>query len=142
MDDEDLGALFGSITRRLIAAERPLLEARGLSMWAYIVLSQLARQPTGTQLELATAIGYDKTRLIGVLDKLERDGLVTRTADPSDRRKRIVRLTEAGRARHVAARKDIRAMEEELLAKLSAPERMRIRATLSRLATATHEGAT
>lgn len=134
MKQEDLGALFARITRRLIDAEGPLLEAHGLSMWAYIALSHLARQPAGTQLALAQAIRYDKTRLIGLLDELEADGLITRTADPSDRRARIIRLTEAGEARHSAARADIRAMEDEFLEELTAAERTRLRRTLARLA--------
>jgi hypothetical protein len=40
-------------------------------MWGYIALSRLARGPAETQLALATAIGHDKTRLIGVLGGLE-----------------------------------------------------------------------
>src|SRR6266851_8240568 len=120
MEQDDLGALFARITRKLIAAERPLLEAHGLSMWAYIALAHLAREPAGTQLALARAIRYDKTRLIKLLDELERNGLLTRAADPSDRRARIVTLTQAGKARHAGARADIRAMEDEFLQDLSA----------------------
>ena len=71
LEREDLGALFARITARLIDAERPLLSARGLSMWQYIVLSELSRRPAKTQLSLAEAIGYDKTRLIALLDDLE-----------------------------------------------------------------------
>jgi DNA-binding MarR family transcriptional regulator len=134
MDREDLGALFARITRRLIDAERPLLAARGLSMWGYIALSHLADRPADTQLALAQAIGYDKTRLIALLDDLERDGLITREPDPTDRRAHMVRLTAAGESRHAAARADIRAMEEALLAQLSAADRRSLLSTLPRLA--------
>ncbi|MCW2993233.1 MAG: transcriptional regulator, MarR family [Conexibacter sp.] len=133
-DEEDLGALFARITRRLIDAERPLLAEHGLSMWGYIALSHLAHAPAGTQLALAQAIRHDKTRLIGLLDELEGEGLITRTPDPADRRARIVSLTKAGATRHAAARRAIRAMEEELLAGVSATERTRLRRTLARLA--------
>ena len=133
MEQEDLGSLFARVTRRLIEAERPLLAAHGLSMWGYIALSHLARAPAETQLALANAIRYDKTRLIGLLDELEQDGLITRTADPTDRRARIVTLTKAGEARHAAARADIRAMEDELLEDLSPAERTRLRRTLAGL---------
>jgi DNA-binding MarR family transcriptional regulator len=136
MEHEDLGALFARITRQLIDAERPLLEAHGLSMWAYIALSQLARQPAGTQLALAQAIRYDKTRLIALLDELECDGLITRTADPTDRRARIVTLTKAGKARQAAAQADIRGMEDEFLQDLGAAERTRLRSTLAGLGAA------
>jgi DNA-binding MarR family transcriptional regulator len=134
MDREDLGALFARTTRRLIDAERPLLAAHGLSMWGYIALSHLARQPTGSQLELAQAIDYDKTRLIALLDDLERDGLLTREPDPADRRARSVALTPAGRRRLAAARADVRSMEAELIAGLSAAEQRCLLAVLPRLA--------
>jgi DNA-binding MarR family transcriptional regulator len=134
MDGEDLGAVFAHITRRLIDAERPLLAAHGLSMWAYIALSHLTRRPAGTQLALAEAIGYDKTRLIGLLDELERDGLITRKPDPADRRARTVSLTAAGKRRHAAAQAAVRAMEDEFLSGLSATDRDRLRRTLTRLA--------
>jgi DNA-binding MarR family transcriptional regulator len=134
MDRDDLGALFARITRRLIEAERPLLAAHGLSMWAYIALSHLARQPAATQLALAQAIHYDKTRLIGLLDDLERDGLITREPDPADRRARTVSLTQAGETRHAAAQADVRAMEAEFLSDLSATDRDRLPRVLARLA--------
>jgi DNA-binding MarR family transcriptional regulator len=124
------------ITRRLIDAERPRLEAHGLSMWAYIAISHLAREPAGTQLVLAQAMRYDKTRLIGLLDELEDDGLIARTVDPTDRRARIVTLTEAGEARYAAARADIRAMEDELLEDLNPAEQTFLRDTLAGLGSA------
>jgi DNA-binding MarR family transcriptional regulator len=124
--DEDLGALLARCTRRVIAEEGPLLAELDLSMWAYIVLSRLSAAPTETQLALAKAINYDKTRLIGLLDELEREGLITRRPDPTDRRARIVRLTPEGDARHAAARRAIHAMEDRLLAGASASDRRRL----------------
>jgi DNA-binding MarR family transcriptional regulator len=133
-DREDLGALFTRVSRRLIEAERPLLAARGLTMWQYVALNRLARGPAPRQLALAEAMGYDKTRLIALLDGLEADGLITRTPDPADRRARVVRLTPAGRRRHAAAVQDIREMEETLLLELTVPERATLLAILPRLA--------
>ena len=52
-------------------------------------------------------------------------------------RARRVHLTAAGRARHAAAQSDIRAMEDELLATLSAAERKLLLTVLPRL-TAEH----
>ena len=133
MADQDLAALLSILTRRLIDAERPVLAEHGLSMWAYIALSHLAAAPAGTQLALAQAIKYDKTRLIALLDGLEAGGLITRTPDPADRRARIVSLTPAGRERWDAARRGIRAMEETLLVALPETERTRLRRTLGRV---------
>jgi DNA-binding MarR family transcriptional regulator len=133
-DDEDLGALFARVTRRLIEAERPLLDARGLSMWAYVALTHLVQGPAPTQIALAEHMGYDKTRLIAILDQLAEEGLIERTPDPEDRRARIVQLTAAGRARHLQARADIRAMESEMLKELGDPEQAMLRGMLARLA--------
>ncbi len=115
-------------------AEEPVLREHGLSMWAYAALSSLAERPATSQLALAKAIGYDKTRLIGLLDELAEAGLVVRERDPADRRSHIVRLTPDGEARHAAARAGIRALEDELLGALSAAEQRAFRAMLARIA--------
>jgi DNA-binding MarR family transcriptional regulator len=133
-DRDDLGALFTRVSRRLIAAEQPLLERHGLTMWGYVALSRVAAQPASTQLALARAMGYDKTRLIALLDALEREGLVERAPDPADRRAHVVRITPKGARRHAAVRADIRAMEEELLGALGATERRALLAALPKLA--------
>lgn len=136
MDDRlDLAAMVTRLTRRLIDAEKPLLQAHGLTMWEYVVLSHLAREPVGTQLALAQGIGYDKTRLIALLDRLEAEGLITRTPDPADRRGRNVALTPAGQRKRAAAQRDIRRMEDDVLAGLTAAQRQTLLAALRRLTT-------
>ncbi|MDQ0376444.1 MarR family winged helix-turn-helix transcriptional regulator [Amycolatopsis thermophila] len=137
---EDLGASLARIVRRLMKAEEPVLRAHGLSMWAYAALSRLADRPATSQLALATAIGYDKTRLIRLLDELAREGLIVREPDPADRRAHTVRLTPDGEARHAAVKADIRALEEELLGPLSSAEQRSFRAMLARLANGDGDG--
>jgi DNA-binding MarR family transcriptional regulator len=125
MSEEDLGALLARATRRLVDEERPLLAAHDLSMWSYIALSRLAFSPAESQLALAGEIGHDKSRLIPLLDGLEGEGLIVRAPDPTDRRARIVTLTDAGRKRHAEARRAIRAMEHRLLPDAADAERLR-----------------
>ena len=112
---EDLGSQFARITRRLITLEQPLLDRHGVTMWEYAVLLRLRAAPAETQLQLSRAIGYDKTRLIALLDRLERDGLVQREQATDDRRARTARLTAEGRAKVEAVQRDIHSMEDELL---------------------------
>jgi DNA-binding MarR family transcriptional regulator len=133
-DRADLGELFTGIARRLVEAERPLLEARGLTMWQYVALTCLARGDASTQLHLAATMRYDKTRLISLLDDLERDGLVQREPDPADRRARIVRITPQGRRRYSSAAADIRAMENDVLGALAPTERAALLSALPKLA--------
>jgi DNA-binding MarR family transcriptional regulator len=130
--DQDLAALCARLARRLADAERPILDEHGLSMWAYVALSHLARAPAGTQLELAQSIRYDKTRLIALLDGLEADGLITRAPDPADRRAKVVALTPAGADRHAAVQQAIRTMEADVLGDLPEAERTRLRRGLAR----------
>src|ERR1700744_170136 len=112
---EDLGAQLARATRRLIALERPLLDRHGVTMWGYVALLRLRVAPAQTQLELAQAMGYDKTRLIGVLDRLQARGLVSRKPAPQDRRARTVKLTREGDALLNTVQRDIHEMEDTLL---------------------------
>jgi DNA-binding MarR family transcriptional regulator len=131
---EDLAALFARITRRLLAAERPLLARHGVSMWEYVVLSELARAPAPTQAALAGTVGYDRSRLIALLDELEDRGLITRTQAPDDRRAHAVGVTARGRRLHERVQADIRSMERRLLADLERSEQEALLETLQALA--------
>jgi DNA-binding MarR family transcriptional regulator len=133
MDRPDLGAMTARLLREIIRRETPILAEAGLEMWDYVILSALLGGDAATQQALATTTGRDKTRLIRNLDGLEDRGLVTRTADPADRRNRIVSLTPAGRRLVGSCRERIRAMEEELLADLTAAERAGLERALVRL---------
>jgi len=122
-DRPDLAAMVAPLGRALIAAELPILRANDLSMWAYAVLLHLDEQPLRTQAALADAIGADRTRIIAVLDDLERRGLIHRQADPGDRRARLLSITAEGRQRRDVARSAIRDHEERLLTRLTPAER-------------------
>lgn len=136
MARRDLAAMITSLGRVLIAAERPILDEHGLSMWGYIVLSAIDGQPARTQAALAASIGADKTRIIPVLDELQLAGLIERRPDPEDRRARLVSITARGRRLREQTQADIQRGEERLLARLSPADR---RAFLRALETLTSE---
>ncbi|MBB5918707.1 DNA-binding MarR family transcriptional regulator [Nocardia transvalensis] len=119
----DLAAMIAPLGRALMAAERPILDSHGVTMWAYSVLLALGRGPARGQGVLAEEIGADKTRIIPILDDLQERGLIERRPDPADRRARLLALTPEGRALADAAQADIQAMEEELLSRLPAADR-------------------
>ena len=122
-DRADLGAMVLRLLRRLVALEQPILARHGVSMWAYIVLTALRDRPMRTQAALAASISADKTRLIPILDDLQRRDLIEREPDPADRRVRLLRLTAAGRRLQREVQADIRAEEDVLLGDLPAPDR-------------------
>lgn len=111
------------LTRQAVAAERPVLAAHGLSMWAYVILSALDSSPIRTQAALADAIGADKTRIIPTLDELQQHGYIERSPDPDDRRARLLAITNAGRSIRSAAQRDIQKGEERWLGRLTTTDR-------------------
>jgi DNA-binding MarR family transcriptional regulator len=119
----DLAAMLAPLVREMIAAERPVLAAHGLSMWAYTVLLALDASPIRTQAALAEAIGADKTRIIAILDELQRSGLIERVADPEDRRVRLLAITKKGSRAKDAVQAGIQRGEERWLGTLSASDR-------------------
>ena len=135
----DLAAMLAPLMRELTAAERPILEAHGLTMWGYVVLLALDRSPMRTQAALAEAIGADKTRIIATLDDLQDSGFIERTPDPDDRRVRLLAITQSGRTVKDAAQADVQRGEERWLGELGGDERRVFLDVLQRL-TQDHAG--
>ncbi|MFI0820618.1 MarR family winged helix-turn-helix transcriptional regulator [Streptomyces sp. NPDC021098] len=127
----DLAAMVVPLGRALMAAEQPVLDAHGLTMWGYAVLSHLEETPIRTQAALAEAIHADKTRIIAVLDDLESRELLTRRPDPKDRRARLLSLTPEGRRLRDTVRAAVRDGEERLLGQIPAADREAFLRTLS-----------
>jgi len=62
------------------------------------ILFMLRHQPGGVPLGLmATRLHVSPRNVTGLVDHLERDGLVARVAEPADRRSVLARLTAEGR---------------------------------------------
>lgn len=81
------------------------------------------RTPGLSQRTLARHLEMDAGNLVAILDSLERDGLLERTRDNSDRRQRLVTLTPAGRTALDAARRATAAVDREIVAGLPTDER-------------------
>jgi MarR family 2-MHQ and catechol resistance regulon transcriptional repressor len=77
--------------------------------------------------------------ITAAIDRLERKSLVARGADPSDRRARVVHLTEAGRALIECAFRDHAAAMEAATSGLSAAERGAAVALLKKLGLSARE---
>ncbi|WP_280354446.1 MarR family winged helix-turn-helix transcriptional regulator [Nocardia otitidiscaviarum] len=135
----DLAAMLAPLGRALVQAELPILERNDLSMWGYSVLLGLGEDPVYTQAALAKRINADKTRIIAVLDDLQRRGLITRTPDPADRRARLLSLTPEGRAIRDRAQREIQEREERLLSQLTPADRTAFLRALQRLSDAVRD---
>jgi DNA-binding MarR family transcriptional regulator len=70
----------------------------GLSAMEKLVITHLWSQHSASMTELAERIGMTSGGATSLVDRLERDGYVTRASDPQDRRRQIVALTSKGAA--------------------------------------------
>ncbi len=62
------------------------------------LMAQLERTPEGLQMgELSRRMLVTGGNVTGIVDQLERSGLIVRTEDPADRRAYLVKLTKEGR---------------------------------------------
>ncbi len=108
--------------RRIIRAvdlhSRQLFEKHGLTGPQLAALREAARHGNVTVAPLARALHISQPTLTGILDRLERRGLVTRTRDGVDRRTVRISVTHAG---------------HELLASTPHPLQERFRQELTRL---------
>jgi DNA-binding MarR family transcriptional regulator len=118
------------------AAERRFekaLKPSGLSPRHLGVLFEVQACPTSQQALIET-IGVDPSKLVGLLNDLEADGLIVRKRDPEDRRRHIVEVSAKGSARLEEAKKIAATVEEELLGGLDAGQRAELLALLAQVA--------
>ncbi|MFI6788537.1 MarR family winged helix-turn-helix transcriptional regulator [Nonomuraea sp. NPDC050383] len=125
------------ITRHL---EAELLDAHDLPLASYDVLSQLAEAP-GRRLrmnDLAGRVLLSRSGLTRLIDRLQRDGLVSREACESDARGLFAVLTDAGAARLAEATPTyLRGVRAQFLDVLGPGEVTRVRELAARLAEVT-----
>jgi DNA-binding MarR family transcriptional regulator len=82
-----------ALARRFDEALRPA----GLTSGQFSLLNALNRPEPPAIGPVAHLLAMDRTTLTAALKPLERDGLVMIAADPSDRRSRLLHLTDKGR---------------------------------------------
>jgi DNA-binding MarR family transcriptional regulator len=98
------------------------------------ILHLLSRTPGISQQELAGRLGMHASRLVAVIDALEKRGLVTRKENVADRRVYILELSSAGTEALAAIGRVARAHNEAMCAALGAKERERLAEMLRKVA--------
>src|SRR3954466_6496504 len=83
-----------ALARRFDQALRPV----GLTNGQFSLLMSLNRPAPPSMAPVAALLAMDRTTLTAALKPLQRRGLIEVTADPIDKRGRLLRLTEEGRA--------------------------------------------
>lgn len=120
-----------------LARER--LARANVRRWHYAILATLADSGPSAQADISRRIGVDRGDLVALLNDLEQSGYVTRTPDPTDRRRNVVSLTRAGRGALRRFDRLVVAADGELLAPLSATERTQLMHLLDKIGTGTEQ---
>jgi DNA-binding MarR family transcriptional regulator len=104
----------------------------GIRLKELMALAYLRDHAQASQQALSEAMHLDANNCVLLLNELEGSGFATRQRDPTDRRRHIVELTEAGRQALEHAEQAQQTIEGDVLAALSASERATLRDLLSR----------
>lgn len=89
----------------------------------YAALVAIRSYPGIDQISLAGVIGYDRTTIGGVVDRLEAKDLIRRSVSPTDRRVRLLDIQAKGAAVLDSIAPHVEAMQHKLVAPLDPEER-------------------
>ena len=120
--EDSLGYLVNRAARLMAheLADRLRPAGVGIGQWA-VLLFLWARDGT-TQAELARVVAIEPPTLVRTIDRMVRDGLVTRSPDSNDGRITRIHLTDRGRALRDELVPEAVAVNESVTTRLTAAE--------------------
>lgn len=96
--ETSVGFLLAKAHQRLFAHFREALTPYGITPQQFALLAFLWKNDALTQVELSEKTQIDRSTTGGLIDRLQKAGLVERHPNPNDRRSFLVQLTPRGRA--------------------------------------------
>lgn len=128
---DSLGLQINALSRALAGQLTAELQPIGLTPAQWAVLQYVTEQPGMHQERIAVDLGADAATLTGVLNRLQAKGLVRRSPDPADGRRRLVEPTDEGDGTDGSAAAE--AVNDRALAGFTAMERATLAGFLKRL---------
>ena len=129
--DDQIGYVLRRVTQRHLAIFSEAIPEVTTTQFA--VLARLAETGPQSQNHLGRATAMDAATIKGVVDRLAKLDLVATSADPDDRRRLTVALTDTGAALFGSRTATALAVSDTTLAPLSEAERATVLALLARL---------
>jgi DNA-binding MarR family transcriptional regulator len=108
----------------------------GITLRQTVLLAAITEAEGASQSDLVRATGVDRSTLAEMMARMERKGLIARSASEEDGRAKSVSLTPEGRARLQAAVPAMRQVDAALVAAQPRNKRASFRQTLTALASA------
>lgn len=131
---ERVSQLLGETARAWRFALDRRLAPLGMSRSQWLVLFHAGRnQQPLTQKELAQRAGVESPTLVGLLDRMEREGWIERRPDPTDRRCKTVCLTPKAHRVRDQIESAASSLREDLLSGLADADIDRMIETLARI---------
>lgn len=130
--DDQVGYLLRLASQRHAAIFQSRM-IHGLTPTQFSMLIRLGEVGSGSQNQLGRLIGMDVATAKGVVDRLRAKGLITLAADPTDARRRVIRLSAEGMRILDAIKQRGMAITAETLEPLDEAERETFVALLRRL---------
>jgi len=133
--ERSLGYWIFATAHQLSLAMNEELHEHGITYRQWEVLAWLCYQGELSQSDLAGRMGIEAPTLVGVLDRMERDGWIRRVPSETDRRKKMICVTERvgpAWARMVDCGLRVR---ERATEGLSEQELLQLRSTLEKIQT-------
>jgi len=134
--------LLWAVDHGLQQRSKRMATAFGVTGPQRLVIRVLGRFPGLSAGQLAHVLHLHPSTLTGVLERLERKGLVTRRRDPEDRRRAVLGLSVAGRRIDVDTTGTIESVVRAALAHRPRREIRAARVLLSALAAHLNDGTT
>lgn len=117
------GFLANHMARLFAAALHRRIQPLGLAPAQFMVLLELWEEDGLTQRDLVERLNVEQATMANTLARMERDGLIRREPSKTDRRARLIRLTERARAVRDAATTAASEVNAEALGDLDAEEK-------------------
>jgi DNA-binding MarR family transcriptional regulator len=99
----------------------------------FAILNALIDEPGEDQVTLARQVAFDAATFGSVIGRLEAKGWVRRAADPADRRRKLLWVTDEGAAAAQAMKRAVAKAQVRVLAPLEPAEREELVRLLDRL---------
>ncbi len=93
---EELAEIILNLHRSLLIKLSSKLSNGKISIQQFTLLGFLYHTPNLTMTQLANKMGHTTAAATGLVDRLQDAGLIERTGEAMDRRKKIVRITKSG----------------------------------------------
>ena len=129
-----IGLHLTQATRSVSRAFDVALAEAGGSLPVWLVLLNLKADSRANQRQISASVGISEATLTHHLNSMERDGLITRRRDDTNRRVHVVELTDEGEALFSRLRSAALEFDRRLRKGISDKDTQHLRDLLSRLA--------